>query len=207
MSTGCSIIVEDDHQPSSSPLTSSNNQLSASFTSQNHSTSKLNMSTSSISSTLMDHNDSIASGTTNTTTTTTTINTPTSVKRDSYKDRKKRYQKQKKKAAEDLLSVMNDPTVLVMGDWLKVRGTLKGWTKLYCELKPGLLVLYKNQKTHKSGYWVGTVLLNVCDVIERPSKKDGFCFKIFNTLEQTIWSPRVCFIHMLIFILHIYMYL
>jgi len=37
---------------------------------------------------------------------------------------------------------------------------------------------------------VGTVLLNTCQVIERPSKKDGFCFKLFHPLEQSIWAPR-----------------
>ncbi|RWS31600.1 Oxysterol-binding protein-related protein 8-like protein [Leptotrombidium deliense] len=111
-------------------------------------------------------------------------------KRESYKDRKKHYQKQKKRVAEELLSTLTDPTVVVLTDWLKVRGTLKGWTKLWCELKPGLLMLYKSQKTRKSGQWVGTVLLNVCEVIERPSKKDGFCFKLFNPLEQSIWASR-----------------
>lgn len=27
-------------------------------------------------------------------------------------------------------------------------------------------------------------------MIERPSKKDGFCFKLFHPLEQSIWAPR-----------------
>uniref|UniRef100_A0A1A9ZBM1 Oxysterol-binding protein n=1 Tax=Glossina pallidipes TaxID=7398 RepID=A0A1A9ZBM1_GLOPL len=71
----------------------------------------------------------------------------------------------------------------------KVRGTLKSWTKLWCVLKPGLLLLYKSPKT-KSSHWVGTILLTSCQVIERPSKKDGFCFKLFHPLEQSIWAPR-----------------
>ena len=41
---------------------------------------------------------------------------------------------------------MRDPAVLVRADWLKVRGTLKSWTKFWCVLKPGLLVLYKSEK-------------------------------------------------------------
>lgn len=111
-------------------------------------------------------------------------------KRESYKDRRKTYQIAKKKVAEELLSTISDPTVVVLADWLKVRGTLKGWTKIWCELKPGLIVLYKSPKTHKSGIWVGTVLLSVCEVIERPSKKDGFCFKLFHPLGETIWASR-----------------
>lgn len=72
---------------------------------------------------------------------------------------------------------------------LQVRGTLKSWTKLWCVLKPGLLLLYKSPKT-KSSHWVGTILLTSCQVIERPSKKDGFCFKLFHPMEQSIWAPR-----------------
>lgn len=77
----------------------------------------------------------------------------------------------------------------MLADWLKVRGTLKSWTKLWCVLKPGLLLIYKTPKV-KSSHWVGTVLLTSCQVIERPSKKDGFCFKLFHPLDQSIWAPR-----------------
>lgn len=48
------------------------------------------------------------------------------------------------------------------------------------------MIIYLLQSNH----WVGTVLLNTCQVIERPSKKDGFCFKLFHPLEQSIWAPR-----------------
>ncbi|KAK2501720.1 hypothetical protein MC885_010194 [Smutsia gigantea] len=68
-----------------------------------------------------------------------------------------------------------------------IRGTLKSWTKLWCVLKPGVLLIYKTQK---NGQWVGTVLLNACEIIERPSKKDGFCFKLFHPLEQSIWAVK-----------------
>ena len=55
-------------------------------------------------------------------------------------------------------------------------------------MKPGVLLIYK---THKNGQWVGTVLLSACELIERPSKKDGFCFKLFHPLEQSIWAVKV----------------
>ena len=41
--------------------------------------------------------------------------------------------------------------MLVRADWLKVRGTLKSWTKFWCVLKPGLLVLYKSEKAKVRG--------------------------------------------------------
>lgn len=91
--------------------------------------------------------------------------------------------------ASELLNSLQDPAVIVLADWLKVRGTLKSWTKLWCILKPGLMLLYKTPKV-KSSHWVGTVLLTSCQVIERPSKKDGFCFKLFHPMDQSIWAPR-----------------
>ncbi|XP_075065670.1 oxysterol-binding protein-related protein 8 isoform X4 [Mixophyes fleayi] len=103
------------------------------------------------------------------------------------KVQKKNYREEKKRATKELLSTITDPSVIVMSDWLKIRGTLKSWTKLWCVLKPGVLLIYK---TPKNGQWVGTVLLNACEIIERPSKKDGFCFKLFHPLEQSIWAVK-----------------
>ncbi|XP_069132132.1 oxysterol-binding protein-related protein 8-like isoform X1 [Argopecten irradians] len=110
-------------------------------------------------------------------------------KRESLKVQKKYYRNQKKQATKELMSTHKDSSVIVLADWLKVRGTLKSWTKLWCVLKPGLLVLYKSEK-QKSSHWVGTVLLNTCRLIERPSKKDGFCFKLFHPLDQSIWATK-----------------
>ncbi|XP_015930390.1 oxysterol-binding protein-related protein 8 isoform X2 [Parasteatoda tepidariorum] len=111
-------------------------------------------------------------------------------KRESYKAQRKNYRREKKRVAKELSCTLKDPTIIVLADWLKVRGTLKGWTKLWCVLKPGLLLLYKSPKTHKSSQWVGTVLLNACELIERPSKKDGFCFKLYHPMEQSIWASK-----------------
>ncbi|XP_069760442.1 oxysterol-binding protein-related protein 8 isoform X3 [Narcine bancroftii] len=108
-------------------------------------------------------------------------------KKESLKVQKKNYREEKKRATKELLSSITDPSVIVMADWLKIRGTLKSWTKLWCVLKPGVLLIYK---TPKNGQWVGTVLLNACELIERPSKKDGFCFKVFHPLEQSIWAVK-----------------
>ncbi|XP_012159307.1 oxysterol-binding protein-related protein 8 isoform X3 [Ceratitis capitata] len=110
-------------------------------------------------------------------------------RKESYKAQRKNYRREKKRVASELLNSLQDPTVVVLADWLKVRGTLKSWTKLWCVLKPGMMLLYKTPKL-KSSHWVGTIMLTSCQVIERPSKKDGFCFKLFHPLEQSIWAPR-----------------
>ena len=81
---------------------------------------------------------------------------------------------EKKRVADELLSSFKDPTVIVMSDWLKVRGTLKSWTKLWCILKPGLLLLYKSPKTKVCIYislFFLTLFFNlsycICDIYYR----------------------------------------
>ena len=34
-------------------------------------------------------------------------------------------------------------------------------------------------------------MLSTCELIERPSKKDGFCFKLFHPMDMSIWASRV----------------
>ncbi|KAB0401093.1 hypothetical protein E2I00_019560, partial [Balaenoptera physalus] len=127
-------------------------------------------------------------------------------KKEALKAQKESYRQEKKRATKQLLSALTDPSVVVMADSLKpsrcpwvpgrhgrqrpspqIRGTLKSWTKLWCVLKPGVLLIYK---TPKVGQWVGTVLLHCCELIERPSKKDGFCFKLFHPLDQSVWAVK-----------------
>ncbi|XP_061628486.1 oxysterol-binding protein-related protein 5 isoform X2 [Phyllopteryx taeniolatus] len=103
------------------------------------------------------------------------------------KVQKQNYRQEKKRAAKELFSALKDPSVVIMSNWLKIRGSLKSWTKLWCALKPGVLLIYKTPKTD---HWVGTVLLSACKLIERPSKKDGFCFKLYHPLDKSIWAVK-----------------
>ncbi|KAM3725622.1 Oxysterol-binding protein-related protein [Dirofilaria immitis] len=106
------------------------------------------------------------------------------------KKQKREYRDEKKRVTRELLTALHDPTIVVMADWLKIRGTLRKWNRYFCILKPGLLLVYKSNKVDKPGHWIGTVLLNNCELIERPSKKDGFCFKLFHPMDQSIWATR-----------------
>jgi hypothetical protein len=74
-------------------------------------------------------------------------------RKESYKAQRKNYRKEKKRVTNELLNSLKDPSVVVLADWLKIRGTLKSWTKLWCVLKPGLLLLYKSPKAKVS--WIG----------------------------------------------------
>uniref|UniRef100_A0A8C5GCQ1 Oxysterol-binding protein n=1 Tax=Gouania willdenowi TaxID=441366 RepID=A0A8C5GCQ1_GOUWI len=108
-------------------------------------------------------------------------------RKESLKVQKQNYRQEKKRATKELFSALKDPSVVIMSDWLKIRGSLKSWTKLWCTLKPGVLLIYK---TPKAEHWVGTVLLSACKLIERPSKKDGFCFKLYHPLDKSIWAVK-----------------
>uniref|UniRef100_A0A3Q3X1Q3 Oxysterol-binding protein n=1 Tax=Mola mola TaxID=94237 RepID=A0A3Q3X1Q3_MOLML len=108
-------------------------------------------------------------------------------RKESLKVQKQNYRQEKKRAAKELFSALKDPSVVIMANWLKIRGSLKSWTKLWCALKPGVVLIYKTPKTD---HWVGTVLLSACKLIERPSKKDGFCFKLYHPLDKSIWAVK-----------------
>lgn len=110
--------------------------------------------------------------------------------RASYKEQKENYLTEKKRITNDMLTVMREDSIIVLADWLKIRGSLKNWVKVYVVLKPGIMLLYKSDKM-KAGQWIGTIVLNSCQILERPSKKHGFCFKIFHPLEKSIWASKV----------------
>uniref|UniRef100_A0AAX7VPP4 Oxysterol-binding protein n=1 Tax=Astatotilapia calliptera TaxID=8154 RepID=A0AAX7VPP4_ASTCA len=109
-------------------------------------------------------------------------------RKESLKVQKQNYRQEKKRAAKELSTALKDPSVIIMSNWLKIRGSLKSWTRLWCALKPGVLLIYKTPKTD---HWVGTILLSACKLIERPSKKDGFCFKLYHPLDKSIWAVKV----------------
>lgn len=73
-------------------------------------------------------------------------------RKESYKAQRRSYAKEKKRVERELLSTFKDQSIIVLADWLKVRGTLKGWTKLWCILKPGLLLLYRSPKAKVSDF-------------------------------------------------------
>ena len=89
-------------------------------------------------------------------------------RKESYKAQRKSYAREKKRVERELLSTFKDQSIIVLADWLKVRGTLKSWTKLWCVLKPGLLLIYRSQKTKVSNrlIFLFSVLQMSCYVLE-----------------------------------------
>ena len=58
---------------------------------------------------------------------------------------RKNYRREKLRVARELSLALKDPSIMILSGELKVRGKLKGWTKLWAVLKPGLLLLYKGK--------------------------------------------------------------
>ncbi|XP_063053431.1 oxysterol-binding protein-related protein 5 [Engraulis encrasicolus] len=108
-------------------------------------------------------------------------------RKESLKVQKQNYRQEKKRAAKELSSALKDPSVVIMSNWLKLRGSLKSWTRLWFVLKPGMLLVFKGPSLE---HWVGTALLSSLKLIERPSKKDGFCFKLYHPLDKSIWAIK-----------------
>lgn len=137
--------------------------------------------------------------------------------------KKQSYQSAKKRITSELANVLKDPSVVIVSDWLKVRGTLRDWTKLWAILKPGLMLLYRNSPSKvdsfstciKKRYFTFCRMVSGSErsfyhhakvsycfdlivhffffpfvVIQRPSKKPGFCFKIWHPLEKSIWAQK-----------------
>eukprot|EP01136_Pigoraptor_vietnamica_P039828 Opistho-1_new@11048 len=101
--------------------------------------------------------------------------------------KKKEYRKEKRMRMENVLMNLADDSANMMSGWIKVRGSLKQWTKYYAIVRPGVLVYFRDDKKVE---WGGTLLLNGCEVIQRPTSKEGFCFKIYHPLELPIYATR-----------------
>ena len=108
-------------------------------------------------------------------------------KKESLRLQKQTYKMEKKKVENEFKMISQDPSVVILSDWLKVRNNLKNWSRLWCVLTPGMLNFYKNSKQK---HWIGTVLLASVEFLERPSKKQGMCFKIYHILNQSIWTSK-----------------
>eukprot|EP00051_Salpingoeca_urceolata_P016102 m.212515 g.212515 ORF g.212515 m.212515 type:complete len:827 (+) comp18590_c0_seq2:285-2765(+) len=104
----------------------------------------------------------------------------------SYKEKRKQYLEEKRRLEEEFLTSERSEKPIMTGV-LKLRNSMKNWKSVWAVLRPGRLEYYK-ESNHSD--WVGTLLLAGCQVVERPSKKDGFCFKIFNAYRSNIHAEK-----------------
>jgi len=67
---------------------------------------------------------------------------------------------------------------------------LKKWNMRYAVLVEGKLIYFTSQADVEREVCRGIILLNNCYIKERHTKKDGYCIKIYNTLNHPIFSRQ-----------------
>ena len=102
------------------------------------------------------------------------------------------YAKEKKNASRRVEEYIRNNSFDKMSGWLKFRCAVfhKMWIKFYCVLKPGFLVVYKDEHMQRRVGWVGTILLSSLYIIQRPTQRGGFCFKFIHCLRKSIWVNK-----------------
>jgi len=73
---------------------------------------------------------------------------------------------------------------------MKIRNSFKKWNARFAILLEGKLVYFKSKTDVQREICAGIVLLQSCLVKQRPSKKAGFCIKIFSVYQRTIFSRQ-----------------
>eukprot|EP00053_Salpingoeca_punica_P016671 m.158367 g.158367 ORF g.158367 m.158367 type:complete len:775 (+) comp17019_c1_seq2:130-2454(+) len=101
-----------------------------------------------------------------------------------YKVQRVKYEEQKRRLEKTFADNSN---VDLKTGILKMRSTIKTWSKFWFVLRPGMLIYFKENKRDD---WAGTILLSGGQVVERPSKKEGFCFKFSHPLKHPIHADR-----------------
>lgn len=97
--------------------------------------------------------------------------------------------KLEKKRNSELLASSSSLSTIANG-WVKIRNSLKKWQARYVILQPGRLIYFRGQSEVDKDTCSGILSLAGCEVRKRPSKKDGFCFKIFHLSQYPIYSKQ-----------------
>eukprot|EP01116_Phalansterium_solitarium_P024757 TRINITY_DN9159_c0_g1_i2.p1 TRINITY_DN9159_c0_g1~~TRINITY_DN9159_c0_g1_i2.p1 ORF type:complete len:792 (-),score=305.87 TRINITY_DN9159_c0_g1_i2:189-2564(-) len=95
----------------------------------------------------------------------------------------KRVQQQRKRSSNSAAG-----SDVLMSGWMKMRGSpIRSWHMRWFVLRPGKLIYYTGEREKDC---TGIILLRSCRVLVRPSKKVGYCFKIFHPREHPIYSSK-----------------
>eukprot|EP01122_Echinamoeba_exundans_P010269 TRINITY_DN3807_c0_g2_i1.p1 TRINITY_DN3807_c0_g2~~TRINITY_DN3807_c0_g2_i1.p1 ORF type:complete len:910 (-),score=217.61 TRINITY_DN3807_c0_g2_i1:623-3352(-) len=97
--------------------------------------------------------------------------------------------KLEKKRNSELLAQSSSQTTIATG-FMKIRNSLKKWQTRYVVLQPGRFIYFRGQQEVEKDTCSGILFLSGCEVRKRPSKKDGFCFKIFHLAQYPIYSKQ-----------------
>jgi len=116
--------------------------------------------------------------------------TSKSVKEDDENSETSKTAKKKIKDKKPKTKPLISPQEILRTGQIKIRNPLKKWNMRYAVLIEGKLIYYTSQADAEREVCRGIILLNNCYIKERHTKKDGFCIKIFNTLNHPIFSRQ-----------------
>eukprot|EP01125_Pyxidicula_operculata_P011878 TRINITY_DN3889_c0_g1_i2.p1 TRINITY_DN3889_c0_g1~~TRINITY_DN3889_c0_g1_i2.p1 ORF type:complete len:758 (-),score=234.54 TRINITY_DN3889_c0_g1_i2:2121-4394(-) len=71
---------------------------------------------------------------------------------------------------------------------IKIRNSFKKWNDRWAVLVEGQLIYFKSRSDVAKEACTGIINLKGCYIKERPTKKAGFCIKIFNVSQYSIYS-------------------
>lgn len=97
--------------------------------------------------------------------------------------------KQEKKRNSEMFTSATSLSTIMAG-WVKMRNSLKKWQPRWIVLQPGRLIYFRSPAEVDKDTCSGILTLAGCEVRKRPSKKDGFCFKIFHLAQYPIYAKQ-----------------
>ncbi|KNC47548.1 oxysterol-binding protein [Thecamonas trahens ATCC 50062] len=81
---------------------------------------------------------------------------------------------------------------VIMSGWVKLRGTFQRWKNKWMVLKPGKLLFFRRPTSRKHSVYV---YIHGCKVVEKPSRRRGFSFKIYHPQGRRIMSKKIATDH------------
>jgi len=73
---------------------------------------------------------------------------------------------------------------------LKIRGMMKQWAHRFCVLRPPVLLIFKEEADLEKQNAAAIIYLRGCSCTQRISKMEGFCFRIFHNMKQSIFYNK-----------------
>jgi len=73
---------------------------------------------------------------------------------------------------------------------LKIRNKMKQWSPRFCVLRPPVLLVFKEEADFDKQSVLAVVHLRSCTCAQRVSKMEGFCFRIYHNLKQSLFYNK-----------------
>lgn len=120
----------------------------------------------------------------------TSLRTKKEIRAEKKKVREEQKQVKKTMKMEKKNNAYTSLSNIIMSGPVMMRNSLKRWKEKWFVLVPGKLIYFRSKSEFHKENCEGIILLEGCNVRERPSKKLGYCFKVYNLLQYSIYSRQ-----------------